>query len=161
MKRSDGAMNINNLSTVNGAIYPQNLLSTLFAGSQSNTVTSNTPTILFTQTDANTSNLVAGQNYLVDIPCSIIELSTVGASGAYLDLGVRLGGNGSFNYSQSLFISGAGLPPAGVSIGFTQIADMGTTTKDIEIVGYLHDANGAFRVQANIGGDIGYMKMIT
>lgn len=161
MKRSDGATNINFLSSVNAVPYPQNLLSTVFSGTQSNAVTSNTPTVLFTQSDANTSNLIAGQNYLVDIPCSLIELVAVGGSGAYMDVGVRLGGNGSFNYAQSIFISGSGLPAAGISLGFTQIADMGTTNKDIDIVGYLHDANATFRVGANVGGDIGYLKMVT
>jgi hypothetical protein len=161
VRRADGAVNVPFLSSVNAVPYPQNLLSTVFSGTQSNAVTSNTPTVLFTQSDVNTSNLIAGQNYLVDIPCNLIELVAVGGSGAYLDVGVRLGGNGSFNYAQSIFISGSGLPAAGVSMGFTQIADMGTTNKDIDIVGYLHDANATFRVGANIGGDIGYMKMVT
>jgi hypothetical protein len=161
IRRSDGATNIKFLSSVNAVPYPQNLLSTLFSGTQSNAVTSNTPTVLYTQADANTSNLIDGQNYLVDIPCSLIELVAVGGSGAYMDVGVRLGGNGSFNYAQSIFISGAGLPPAGISLGFTQIADMGTANKNIDIVGYLHDANATFRVGPNVGGDIGYMKMVT
>ena len=146
-------------STINSYLYPQQLLSTLFQFTQGGAVGSNTPTTLYTQNDANTSNLIPGQNYLVDIPA----LVTVGALAApsYLDIGVKLGGNGSFNYATTVYIPAAGTPLSGVHMGFTQIADMGTSTTAIEIVGYLHDVDGSISTSQVIGGALGYMKMIT
>lgn len=152
----------NQVSTgvIQGYSYPQPLLSTIFQFTQGGTVDSNTPTVLFTHTDANTSNMIAGNNYLVDVPGNIL-VGSVGGGGTYLDIGVRLGGNGTFNYTTSLFIPAGGTPPSGVSCGFVQIADMGNSTKDIDIIGYLHDATASISTSTNIGGDIAYMKNIT
>jgi hypothetical protein len=161
IKRSDGAATFQNLSSVNGVAYPQNLLSTVMSGVQGAAATSNTVTLLFSHADANTSNMIPGQNYLVDVPASIAT-GAPGGAGAWLEMGVRLGGNGSFNYSHSVFIPPGGTPAQGVSYGLVQVADMGSTNKNIDIVGYLQGvASLSISTSQAIGGVPAYMKMVT
>jgi hypothetical protein len=161
VRRSDGAMNILNLSSVNGAIYPQNLLSTVMTGTQGVVATSNVVSLLFSHSSANTSNMIAGQNYLVDVPANIIT-GAPGGSGAWLDMGLRLGSNGSFNYVQSMFIPPGGTPPQGVGQGIIQICDMGSSNKNIDIVGYLQGvASLSISTSQSLGGAGAFMKMMT
>jgi len=161
VRRSDGAMNINNLSSVNSAIYPQNLLSTVMTGTQGVVATSNVVSLLFSHSSATTSNMIAGQNYLVDVPANIIT-GAPGGSGAWLDMGLRLGSNGSFNYVQSMFIPPGGTPPQGVGQGIIQICDMGSSNKNIDIVGYLQGvASLSISTSQSIGGAGAFMKMMT
>lgn len=161
IRRSDGATNLTFLSSVNAVPYPQNLLSTLCSGTQSNTVASNTVTVLFSTTSATTSNMIAGQNYLVDFP-SLITAAAPGGSGAFLELGLRLGGNGAFNYLQTMFIPPGGLPAQGVASGIVQVCDMGTTNKNIDLVGYLQGvATLGISASQPGGGAVAYMKNLT
>jgi hypothetical protein len=154
-------MNIANLSSVNSAIYPQNLLSTVMTGTQGVVATSNVVSLLFSHSSANTSNMIAGQNYLVDVPANIIT-GAPGGSGAWLDMGLRLGSNGSFNYVQSMFIPPGGTPPQGVGQGIIQICDMGSSNKNIDIVGYLQGvASLSISTSQALGGAGAFMKMMT
>jgi hypothetical protein len=161
VRRSDGAMNINNLSSVNAAPYPQNLLSTVLSGTQGVVATSNAVTVLFSHSSANTSNMLTSSFYLVDVGANIAT-GAPGGSGAWLDLGVRLGGNGSFNYVQSMFIPPGGTPTQGVGQGVVQICDMGSANKNLDIVGYLQGvASLSISTSQTVGGVPAYMKMMT
>lgn len=161
VKRSDGAMNIVNLSSVNSVAYPQNLLSTVMSGTQGVVANSNVVTLLYTHSSANTSNMIAGASYLVDVPANIAT-GAPGGAGAWLDVGVRLGGNGSFNYVQSMFIPPGGTPAQGVGQGVIQICDMGTTNKNIDIVGYLQGVATLSISTSQTGGGVpAFMKMVT
>jgi hypothetical protein len=161
VRRSDGAMNIANLSSVNAVPYPQNLLSTVMSGTQGVVATSNVVSLLFSHSSANTSNMITGQNYLVDVPAQITT-GAPGGSGAWLDLGLRLGGDGSFNYVQSMFIPPGGTPPLGVGQGVIQICDMGSSNKNIDIVGYLQGvASLSISTSQSLGGAGAFMKMMT
>lgn len=161
IQRSTGATNLTFLSSVNGVPYAQNLLSTLCSGTQSNTVGSNTVTVLFSTTSATTSNMIAGQNYLVDFP-SLITAAAPGGSGAFLELGLRLGGNGAFNYLQTMYIPSGGLPAQGVASGIVQVCDMGTANKNIDLVGYLQGvASLGISASQPGGGAVAYMKNLT
>lgn len=161
IQRSSGAATFTNMSSINGVPYPQNLLSTTMSGTQGVTATSNTVTLLFSHSSANTSNMIAGQNYLVDVPANIAT-GAPGGSGAWLDLGVRLGSNGSFNYVQSMYIPPGGTPTQGVGQGIVQIADMGSVNKNIDIVGYLQGVASLSISTSQVGGGVPcYMKMVT
>lgn len=162
IRRSDGATNLTFLSSVNSVPYPQNLMSTTVSGSQSNTVTSNTPTVLFSTTSATTSNMIFGQNYLVDFP-ALLTTAAPGGTGAFLELGLRLGGNGAgFNYLQTMYIPPTGLPTQGVTAGVVQICDMGNTNKNIDLVGYLQGVPSlGIQVTTPGGGAVAYMKNLT
>lgn len=161
VKRSDGAMSIANLSSVNAVPYPQNLLSTVMSGTQGVVANSNVVTLLFSHSSANTSNMIAGQNYLVDVPANIAT-GAPGGSGAWLDLGLRLGGDGAFNYVQSMFIPPGGTPAQGVGQGVIQICDMGSANKNIDIVGYLQGVSTlSISTSQGIGGSGAFMKMMT
>lgn len=148
--------------TINGYNYPQPLLSTICSGSQTVTVNSNVPTILYSTTSVTTSNLVAGQNYLVDLPAGI-TCSAPGGSGAFLELGARIGGSGAgFNYLNTMFIPPGGLPAQGVSAGIVQICDMGNTNANLELIGYLQGvASLSVTTVQPGGGAVAYMKQIT
>ena len=150
------------IATINGYAYPQPLLSTICTGSQTITMTSNTPTILFSTTSASTSNLVPGQNYLIDLPAGV-TVSNPGATGAFLELGARIGGSGAgFNYLQTMFVPPGGLPAQGVSAGIVQICDMGSTNFNLELIGYLQGATGLTVTTSQPGGGaVAYMKQIT
>lgn len=161
VRRSDGAMNITNLSSVNAAPYPQNLLSTVLSGTQGVIANSNTVTVLFSHSSANTSNMLTSSFYLVDVGANIAT-GAPGGSGAWLDLGVRLGGNGSFNYVQSMFIPPGGTPAQGVGQGVVQICDMGSANKNLDIVGYLQGVASLSISTSQTGGGVpAYMKMMT
>jgi hypothetical protein len=161
VRRSDGAMNITNLSSVNSVPYPQNLLSTVLSGTQGVVANSNTVTLLFSHSSANTSNMLTNSFYLVDVGANIAT-GAPGGSGAWLDLGVRLGGDGSFNYVQSMFIPPGGTPTLGVGQGIVQICDMGSSNKNLDIVGYLQGvASLSISTSQTLGGVPAYMKMMT
>jgi len=161
VRRSDGATTIGNLSSVNSVAYPQNLLSTVMSGTQGVVANSNTVTLLYSHNSANTSNMITGASYLVDVPANIAT-GAPGGSGAWLDLGVRLGGNGSFNYVQSMFIPPGGTPAQGVGQGVVQICDMGATNKNIDIVGYLQGVATLSISTSQTGGGVpAFMKMVT
>jgi hypothetical protein len=161
IKRSDGAVAIGNLSSVNGVPYPQNLLSTLMTGTQGVLANSNVVSLLFSHNSAATSNMIPGQNYLIDVP-AIITTGAPGGSGAWLDLGIRAGSNGSFNYVQSMFIPPGGTPAQGVGQGVIQICDMGSVNANIDIVGYLQGVASLSISTSQVGGGaLAFMKMMT
>jgi hypothetical protein len=161
IKRSTAAMNIVNLSSVNGVAYPQNLLSSLVSGSQGVVANSNVVSLLFSHNSASTSNMIPGQNYLIDFPANIAT-GAPGGSGAWLDLGLRAGSNGSFNYLHSMFIPPGGTPVQGVAAGLVQVCDMGTTNQNIDLVGYLQGVASLSISTIQVGGgSLAYMKMLT
>jgi len=150
------------VTTVNSYSYPQALLSTNFTGSAGALCASNTPAVIYSLASAATSNMVAGRNYLVDIPANIVT-GAPGGSGAFVDIGVRLGGDAVFSYATAAFIPPGGTPGgSGISMGFTQIATMGTLNKNIEIIANLQGVSSLSISTAQIaGGQIGFMKEIT
>lgn len=161
VNRVDGAMDIGNLSSVNGVTYPQNLLTSLMSVEGTAVATAGVPTLLYSHNSATTSNMIPGYKYLIDVPSAFIT-DIPAAPGAWLDLGIRLGGDGTINYMNTLYIPPGGLPPAGVNQGLVQICDMGTLNKDIEIIGYLQGPPtlGVSTI-FTVGGSDAYMKMVT
>lgn len=134
IKRDTGAAALTNLSSVNAVPYPQNLVSvsptSISPGAVA--VPNSTPTVVLTIPIGTT--LVAGANYLTDINV-FIQATNPLANPVFLQMGVRLGGNGAFNYENPIFVPVGGIPVIlGVSLG--QISDMGTATANIDIIAY-------------------------
>jgi len=159
IKRSNGAMTIANLSTVNGVRYPQNLLSTVGVANQTGlAVPISTPTVIYTITNP---NLVPNNAYLCDTAFSW-QVGNPGVSGAFVQLGLRLGGNGNFNYDVPNFIPPGGTGPIFISNSVNQIADMGTTNQNIDIIAYHNNATPiSISTNTTPGGGINYFKMLT
>jgi hypothetical protein len=156
LSRSNAAV-----ETINQYNYPQKLLSSLVSGTQGVVANSNVVSLLFSHNSAATSNMVPGQNYLIDFPANIAT-GAPGGSGAWLDLGLRAGSNGSFNYLHSMFIPPGGTPVQGVAAGLVQVCDMGTTNQNIDLVGYLQGVASLSISTIQVGGgSLAYMKMLT
>lgn len=96
------------------------------------TVGNATPTVILT---IPSTGLVPGQNYLTDINISITATNPL-AVPVFLQLGVRLGGNGAFNYENPItLLAGVGIPVV-CAVSINQISDMGTTNNNIDIIAY-------------------------
>jgi hypothetical protein len=152
-------MNITNLSSVNGVPYPQNLLSTVGVANQTGlAVPVSTPTVIYTITNP---NLISSSAYLCDTAFSW-QVGNPGATGTWIELGLRLGGNGNFNYDVPNYIPPGGTGAIFITNSVNQIADMGTTNQNIDIIAYHNNAT-PISVSTNTtpGGGINYFKMIT
>jgi hypothetical protein len=159
IRRSDGAMNIGNLSSVNTVAYPQNLLSTVATANQTGvSVPTATPTVIYTLTN---NDLIPGAVYNTDVGFQW-EVGDPGLTGTFIELGVRLGGNGNYNYDVPQFIPSGGTANRFIANSVGQFTDMGTTNKDIDIIAYHQNAT-AISISTNYisGNPISYLKQVT
>lgn len=157
--RSTGEMSISNLSSVNTVAYPQNLLSTVATANQTGvSVPSATPTVIYTLTN---NDLIPGAVYNTDVGFQW-EVGDPGLTGTFIELGVRLGGNGNYNYDVPQFIPSGGTANRFIANSVGQFTDMGTTNKDIDIIAYHQNAT-AISISTNYisGNPISYLKQVT
>lgn len=148
------------VSTINSYAYPQPLFSSPTTAIQGTSLPSTIPTVLYTINNAVTSNMVAGQNYLIDLPIQVTT-GNPGATPAYLEVGFRGGGNGGFNYGAHAFIPPGGIPFY-VAVGCPQIIDMGSANKNIDVIGYLQGA-GPLSISTGValGQSLAFIKQMT
>lgn len=151
------------IATINQYAYPQALI-TVPSVAQSGgaiSVPNATPTSLLSITGV--TALIANQYYLTDVNVQLQVTSALGV-GAFLDFGVRLGGNGSFSYGNTIYVPVGGIP-FNVQVSLNQISDMGTATPGlVEIVAYQQNASsGAITCTASVvtGGASHQFKNIT
>jgi hypothetical protein len=147
------------IATINSYAYPQTLLSTLGVANQTGvSVPAASPTVIYTITNP---NLTPNGIYLCDVGFSW-QVGSPGATGNWIELGLRLGSNGSFNYDVPQYI-----PPGGTGTGFisnsvSQITDMGNVNTNIDVIAYHNNAT-PISISTNTisGGNMNYFKMIT
>ena len=136
------------VTAINAYPYPQAVVSVPAVSTSPGAVTvpNATVTVVLTITGANA--LVAGLNYLTDINFTFSATNAT-ANAAWLQFGVRLGGNGAFNYEPPIYIpvGGTGL---NIAMSLNQISDMGSSAPGvIDIVAYQQNiAAGAITVTA-------------
>jgi hypothetical protein len=151
------------IATINQYTYPQALITVPAVAQAPGGVSVANATVVSLLSITGVTGLVAGQYYLTDVNVQISVTSAL-AVGAFLDFGVRLGGNGSFSYGNTIFVPVGGIP-FNVQISLNQISDMGTATPGlVEVVGYQQNASsGAITVAASIasGGASHQFKNIT
>ena len=151
------------IATINNYTYPQAVVSvppsTLSPGAVS--VPNASPTSVLSITGA--SSLIAGANYMTDINFTFSATNAT-ANAVWLQFGVRLGGNGAFNYENPIYlpVGGTGL---NLSMSLNQISDMGSATPGlIEIIAYQQNiATGTISVTATTSSSSPphLLKMIT
>jgi hypothetical protein len=147
------------VSTINQYAYPQSLLSTVGVANQTGvSVPAGSPTVIYTIAN---NNLINNAVYLADVAFQW-QVGSPGATGNWIQLGVRLGGNGGFNYDVPQYI-----PPGGTGVAFInnsvgQITDMGNTNKNIDVVAFHNNAT-AISISTNTitGGAVNFFKQIT
>ena len=147
------------VSTINQYAYPQSLLSTVGVANQTGvSVPSGSPTVIYTIAN---NNLINNAVYLADVAFQW-QVGSPGATGNWIQLGVRLGGNGGFNYDVPQYI-----PPGGTGVAFInnsvgQITDMGNTNKNIDVIAFHNNAT-AISISTNTitGGAVNFFKQIT
>ena len=150
------------VSQINQYEYPQAII-TIPAVAESPgaiTVPAETPTVLLTLSSA---LLQPGKLYLTDVNFSMV-MAAPSSNESYLDLGVRLGGNGSFSYGNTTFVSGNGTAGKQVAFSLNQISDMGTSNANIDIIAYVTNggSNDITLTPAILsGGPDHYFKQIT
>jgi hypothetical protein len=150
------------VTQINQYDYPQGVI-TIPAVAESPgaiTVPAETPTVLLTLSSA---LLQPGKLYLTDVNFSMV-MAAPSSNESYLDLGVRLGGNGSFSYGNTTFVSGNGTAGKQVSFSLNQISDMGTSNDNIDIIAYVTNggSNDITLTPAILsGGSDHYFKQIT
>jgi len=149
------------IATINAYNYPEALITVAaVAAGGTTTVPNATPTVLVTLSNV---PLTANNYYLTDVNVQI-SVSNPGSNEAYLDFGVRLGGNGSFSYGNTIYVPPSGIP-FNVQTSLNQISDCGTSAAGlVEIVGYQQNAaTGSLDVTALIasGGASHQFKNIT
>lgn len=124
------------IATINGYNYPQAVVSIAPSAVSPGPVTvgNATPTVIIT-IPASGAGLVSGANYLTDINITITATNPL-AVPVFLQIGVRLGGNGAFNYENPLYLApGVGLPVT-CAVSVNQISDMGNSSTNIDIIAY-------------------------
>lgn len=152
------------ISTINAYAYPQALITvpSVAGGPGATNVPAATPTVVNTLTGI--TSLVAGQYYLTDVNIQLTSIVNTTGQNVYLDFGVRLGGNGSFSYGNTMFVPVGGIPFA-VQVSLNQISDMGSSAPGVvDIVCYQQNAAvGAITITAVTvtGGASHQFKMIT
>mgnify|MGYP006898271005 CR=1 FL=1 len=163
IKRSDAAMAIGNLSSVNTVPYPQNLITVAPVAQAPGGVAVAAATPVSVLSITGITGLLANQYYLTDVNVQLSVTSAL-AVPAFLDFGVRLGGNGSFSYGNTIFVPVGGIP-FNVQISLNQISDMGTATPGlVEVIAYQQNtATGAITVAVSVasGGSSHQFKNLT
>jgi hypothetical protein len=162
VKRSDGAMNIANLSSVNAVPYAANMFSTNVSFGMAG-LASNSPLAVYRLSNAVTSNIIPNRTYLVDFPLSV-KSDPPGGSGAWIELALSLGGSSNFNYGNTIYIPPTGLPPQGVNAGLVQVVDAGAADKELRVIGYMQGVSSISSVMMGsfvLGGETCYFKELT
>lgn len=152
------------VSTINQYAYPQVLITvpSVAGGPGAVSVPNATPTVVNTLTGI--TSLVAGQLYLTDVNIQLTTVTNPAAGPVYLDLGVRLGGNGSFSYGNPIYVppGGIGFP---IQVSLNQISDMGSSAPGVvDIVAYQQNATAttiSITAQTTTGGASHQFKNIT
>jgi len=147
------------VATINQYVYPQKLLSTVGTANQTGvSVPSATPTVIYSLSN---SDMIPGAVYQTDIGFQW-EVGPTGGGDTWIELGVRLGGNGGFNYDVPQYIPSGGTGNIFISNSVGQFTDCGTTTRDIDIIAY-HQNSNAISISTNTitGGVINYLKQVT
>jgi hypothetical protein len=147
------------VAQINQYEYPQKLLSTVGVANQTGvSVPTASPTVIYTLSNA---DLVPGAIYSTDIGFTW-EVGPTGGGDTWIELGVRLGGNGSFNYDVPQYIPSGGTGGIFISNSVSQMTDMGSSNTDIDIIAY-HQNSNAISISTNTitGGVINYLKMVT
>ena len=147
------------VSTINQYAYPQSLLSTVGVANQTGvSVPAGSPTVIYTIAN---NDLINNAVYMTDVAFQW-QVGSPGATGNWIELGVRLGGNGGFNYDVPQYI-----PPGGTGVAFInnsvgQITDMGNSNKNIDIIAFHNNAT-AISISTNTvtGGAVNFFKQIT
>lgn len=152
------------IATINQYNYPQALITvpSVAGGPGATNVPAATPTVVNTITGVN--SLVAGQYYLTDVNIQLTSVVNTTGQDVYLDFGVRLGGNGSFSYGNTIYVPVGGIPFS-VQVSLNQISDMGTSAPGVvDVVAYQQNAaSGAITItaQTTTGGASHQFKNIT
>jgi hypothetical protein len=147
------------IQTINQYAYPQKLLSTLGVANQTGvSVPPSSPTVIYTLSNA---NLLPNAIYLADVAFQW-QVGTPGATGTWIELGLRMGSNGGFNYDVPQYIPPGGTGPLFISNSVGQITDCGTVNQNIDVIAYHNNAT-AISVSTNTitGGAMNYFKQIT
>jgi hypothetical protein len=147
------------VAAINAYAYPQKLLSTVGVANQTGvSVPTASPTVIYTLTNP---GLLPNQIYLADVAFQW-QVGSPGATGTWIELGVRLGSNGGFNYDVPQYIPPGGTGPAFISNSVGQITDMGTINQNIDIIAY-HNNPTAISISTNTisPGAVSYFKNLT
>lgn len=152
------------VSTINSYAYPQAVVaippSAISPGATS--VGNATPVVILT-IPASGAGLIPGANYLTDINITLSATNPL-AVPVFLQIGVRLGGNGAFNYENPItLLAGVGIP-VNCAVSINQITNMGSTNTNIDIIAYQQSsAPGTISVTATTssGSPSHLLKMIT
>jgi hypothetical protein len=147
--------------TVNQYAYPEALITvSSIAASSTVTLSNATPAVLLSLSNV---PFTASNYYLTDVNVQI-SVSNPGSNEAYLDFGVRLGGNGSFSYGNTIYVPPSGIP-FNVQTSLNQITDAGSSAPGVvDIIGYQQNAaSGSLDVTATTvsGGASHQFKNIT
>lgn len=152
------------IATINSYTYPQALITvpSVAGGPGAVSVPNATPTVVNTLTGIN--SLVAGQYYLTDVNIQLTAVTNPTAGPVYLDFGVRLGGNGSYSYGNTIYIPSGGIAFP-VQVSLNQISDMGSANPgQVDIIAYQQNLAGtaiSVTAQTTTGGASHQFKNIT
>jgi hypothetical protein len=149
------------VAAINAYPYPEALITvSSIAASSTVTLSNATPAVLLSLSNV---PFTASKYYLTDVNVQI-SVSNPGSNEAYLDFGVRLGGNGSFSYGNTIYVPPSGIP-FNVQTSLNQITDAGSSAPGVvDIIGYQQNAaTGSLDVTATTvsGGASHQFKNIT
>ena len=147
------------VSTINQYAYPQKLLSTVGTANQTGVSVPNaTPTVIYSLSNA---DMIPGAIYSTDIGFQW-QVGPTGGGDTWIELGVRLGGNGDFNYDVPQYIPSGGTGTFFISNSISQMTDCGSSNTNIDVVAY-HQNSNAISISTNTitGGVINYLKQVT
>jgi hypothetical protein len=147
------------VAQINQYDYPQKLLSTVGTANQTGVSVPNaTPTVIYSLSNA---DMIPGAIYSTDIGFQW-QVGPTGGGDTWIELGVRLGGNGSFNYDVPQYIPSGGTGTFFISNSISQMTDCGNSNVDIDVVAY-HQNSNAISISTNTitGGVINYLKQVT
>ena len=139
VRRSDGAMNILNLSSVNGVPYPASIISTpQFASTVVTSVPNASPTVVFTLPSV---GLTAGALYQSRVMANL-TIANPSSNECYLELGLRCGGNGTTINQPPIYVPTTGSGFA-LATSIQTIAQCGTSNSDVDIIAYQQNAGSS------------------
>jgi hypothetical protein len=147
------------VAQINQYDYPQKLLSTVGTANQTGVEVPNaTPTVIYSLSNA---DMIPGAIYSTDIGFQW-QVGPTGGGDTWIELGVRLGGNGDFNYDVPQYIPSGGTGTFFISNSISQMTDCGTSNTNIDVVAY-HQNSNAISISTNTitGGVINYLKQVT
>jgi hypothetical protein len=147
------------VSQINQYEYPQKLLSTVGTANQTGVSVPNaTPTVIYTLSNA---DMIPGAIYSTDIGFQW-QVGPTGGGDTWIELGVRLGGDGDFNYDVPQYIPSGGTGTFFISNSISQMTDCGSSNTNIDVVAY-HQNSNAISISTNTitGGVINYLKQVT